>query len=271
MKTNMPLTNFHKWFSTMVICWKKHTAYKLNFFLEIIGPALVFFFIKYNLWSTIYSSNSAQLIGGYTFEQMIDYHCWALIISLIAKGHNAGDLAGDIRLGRISTYLIYPFNFWEFHTASFLSFEAIQICIGAITLGLLSFFGIIQSLVFQHILSGLAFCIVLSFFWYSVQYLTGLISFWLEETWMIRVMFQIIATFLSGAVIPLELFPKFLQNILMYTPFPYLTYYPIKIFTGEHIDLTMAILPLVIWIIFINIINRYVWKKGVNLYTAAGM
>ena len=123
----------------MVISFSKISSYRINFILTILGPAFIFFFIKYNLWSSIYEDYPGGKINGYDLQQMISYHVWALIISLVAQGHSALDLAVEIRHGKISTYLIYPFNFWEFHTASFLAFEGVQIGIALMTLGILSY------------------------------------------------------------------------------------------------------------------------------------
>ena len=109
--------NFPKWWQTIKISWSNYTAYRMNFFLQIIGPALVFFFVKYNLWSSIYDGDAHMTIKGYNLDQMITYHIWSMIVGLVAQGMSALNLAEDIRMGRISSYLIYPIDFLEYHTA----------------------------------------------------------------------------------------------------------------------------------------------------------
>lgn len=264
-------SNLTKWISTIKISWVKYTAYKLNFFLTIIGPSLVFFFVKYNLWSSIYKSREDLIIRGYDFEQMIQYHLWAFVIALVASGFASWNLSDDIRLGRISSYLIYPFNFWEFHTASWIGFQCLQIFIASITLSLAIYFNIIAMPTLLTLITGLAFTTFVSLFWFSLQYFSGLLSFWLEETWILRVILTIIATFLSGAIIPLDLFPSWLVSVLNYTPFPYLAYYPIKIFQGLSVDLSRGYMMIGIWTICIILINKWTWNRGIKLYTAAGM
>jgi ABC-2 type transport system permease protein len=264
-------TNLDKWWITIKISWVKHTAYRLNFFLQIIGPALVFFFVKYNLWSSIYSADSELVIKGFNFEQMINYHMWAFIVALVAQGHGSWNLSDDIRMGRISSYLIYPFNFWEFHTASWLSFQFIQVVIAAFTLFCVSFTGILQIPSLEVMAVGVAYTLFISLFWFTMQYFTGVLAFWLEETWILRVMLNIVTYFLSGAIIPLDLYPKWLVDILNYTPFPYLTYYPIKIFMGQGSHLTQGFFIILFWAIVFAFLNHRIWKKGIRLYTAAGM
>jgi ABC-2 type transport system permease protein len=264
-------SNLSKWVQTMKISWSQLTAYRLNFFLQIIGPSLVFFFIKYNLWSSIYSGESDLVIQGYNFQQMITYHAWNLVVSLIAGGYASHNLAEDIRLGRISSYLIYPFNFWEFHTASFFSFQILQTLISFVTIIFISAIGVIDIPSFSALAQGYIFCFIVSLMWFSLQYLTGILSFWLEETWILRVILQITAAFLSGAVLPLELYPQWFVEILNYTPFPYLSYYPIKVFTGEVTLFTIGPIIIISWMILFTMINKFIWNRGMRLYTAAGM
>ena len=105
----------------------------------------------------------------------------------------------------------------------------------------------------------------------GLQYLTGMMAFWLEETWILRVMIMMITAFFSGAIIPLDLFPPQLVDFLNYTPFPYLTFYPIKIFMGEFSNLSIPYAVLSFWIVVFMIINHLLWRRGLKLYTAAGM
>ncbi|OIQ18865.1 MAG: hypothetical protein BM556_06180 [Bacteriovorax sp. MedPE-SWde] len=265
------MNNLQKWVQTIKISWKRYTAYRLNFFLQIIGPSLIFFFIKYNLWSSIYSGEEGLVIKGYDFNQMITYHIWSFVVAQIAQGHTALNLSIDIRMGRISSYLIYPFNFWEFHTASFLGFQILQLGITCLSMTVFSLLGILPDFTLSGMLYGISACLYVSLFWYALQYFTGMLAFWLEETWILRVILQVITVFLSGAVIPLELFPEAVRSVLEYTPFPYLTYYPIKIFMGAPVDMLNFYGVITIWLAIFTAINSYLWKRGIRLYTAAGM
>ena len=263
--------NLSKWWHTIKIAWSNQTAYRLNFFLQVIGPALVFFFIKYNLWSAIFAGDRAQVIQGYNFSQMINYHVWALIVGLLGQGHTAMNLSEDIRMGRISTYLIYPFDFWEFHSASFIAFQLLQTIICLFSIAALYFLGIVEFHGYLPFFQGFFYTVYVSVFWFSLQFLTGILAFWLEETWILRVLLMLITAFFSGAIIPLDFFPPLLVKFLYFTPFPYLTYYPIKVFLGSFTDLLTPYFTLSIWTVVIIWLNSLLWKKGMKLYTAAGM
>lgn len=259
-----------KWLETVRIGWSMVTAYRLNFFLLIIGPALVFYFIKVSLWSAVYGSNET-VINGFNLTQMLQYHAWSLIVVLMAQSSNGVNLAEDIRMGRISKYLVYPFNFWEFHSASFLSFQSIQFVISLITLMILSSLQVIHVTNTTNLITGLIYSSFVGFFWFSVQYAVGLMAFWLEETWTLRVIFQVMVNFLSGAIIPLDFFPQWAKDLLYWTPFPSLTYTPIKIFMGDFTGLSHGIITISVGLLLMTAINNFIWRRGLRLFTAAGM
>lgn len=260
----------NKWWQTMKVAWANILVYRVNFFLQVIGPTLVFFFIKYHLWKSIFGDHPEKLLQGYNLSQMVQYHLWVLVISLLGQGHTSTNLAEDIRMGRISTYLIYPFNFWEFHTANFLGTLVVQLGIVLFFLGAVALSPLVN-LSLAPVMGGLLFTLAVGLFWFSLQYLLGLVSFWLEETWMLRVIFQIVAQFLSGAIIPLDLYPTWVREILNYTPFPYLTYVPARIFMGETHYLVPGLLLLGTWFLVVFALNAWVWKRGMKYYTAAGI
>jgi ABC-2 type transport system permease protein len=261
-----------KWLATIQISWSKHTAYKLNFLLFFVGPTVVFFLIKFNIWSSIFALEGVTNVAGYDRTAMLKYQGWVLIVSFLAQTHSSMQLGEDIRLGRISAFLMYPFGFWKFHAASFLSFQTIQLGVSLLTMALLfscEIFGMFQ---LKPLLIGILYCLLVSALWFSFQFALGLFAFWLEESWMIRVIFALTAQFLSGAVIPLEMFPKGLRSALEYSPFPYMTYWPVKWFMGElEAPIYFGVFNLIIWLIVINLVGQFIWKRGLKMYTAAGM
>lgn len=262
----------HKWLVTIEAGLNLHLAFKMNFLLQIIGPSLVFYFIKFQLWQAIFASHPTGTIGNYDLETMLSYQSLMLIVALVAQGYNSANLSEEIRLGKISTYLIYPFSFLKHHIAVFLSFEIIQLAIAAVTISLLVGLKIVPLPGLGDLLMGTGYCLAVALCWFTVQYLMGIFGFWLEETWVLRVMFITVGNFLSGAIIPLDLYPLWLQEALVYLPFPYLTYVPVKIMMGQYEgSLAFALLMILVWTGLFLGLSQYVWRKGVRLYTAAGM
>jgi len=260
-----------KWAQTMSIAFSDRLAYKFDFVLYVLGPSIVFFFIKYNLWVSIYSYQTESVIKGYDLGMMLQYQAWILIVSFLAQGHTSLQLAEDIRLGRISSYLLYPFSFWQYHTAAFFSLQVIQIFVATVSLMVLVLAGLLP-VNLDLLIQGVFFSLLVGLLWFAFQFTIGLLAFWLEETWVLRVMLMLVAQFLSGAIIPLELYPDWLRSLLLYTPFPYLAYIPVKIFMGEYdASYLQTLLILIFWIGAVFMLARFVWRRGLRLYSAAGM
>ncbi len=260
-----------KWLQTIKMSWSFYLSYRINFVLQIIGPALVYFAIKVNLWKSIFQDSFETIINGYNLEQMIEYHTWALVVQLLSQGHTALNLSEEIRRGRISCYLIYPFQFWEFHTAQFIAFQCLQFMSTVVLIGLAITFGFIPEPSLSSLLFAICYSLTISVFWFTLQYMTGLMAFWLEETWILRVLLGILVNFLSGAFMPITFFPKWLIELINWTPLPYLCHYPIKFFSGELIPEFHHFLIIGLWAIPLILFNKFLWSRGMRMYTAAGM
>lgn len=263
-----------KWGATVRVAWAKTLAYKLNFLLLVLGPVLVFFFIRYQVWSAIYRLEGISSLQGYSFEQMLAYQVWVMIVGFVALSYNGMNLSEDIRLGRISAYLVYPFGFWSFHASSFLAFAGIQLGVAAVTL--LAVWGVgWVSVAPLALLNGLGFALAVGCFWFQLTFLIGILSFWLEETWVLRVMMVTVSQFFSGALIPLEFFPDWLVKGLKYLPFPYINYVPVRLLMGESLaelgSLAQAWAVLLAWLAIVALASRWLWRRGIGNYTAAGM
>ena len=261
-----------KWLESFKISLSKNLNYKVNFALTMIIPVIVFFAIKYNLWHSIYDINPQEEIQGYSLSEMIEYQFWILIFDLFVRAHFfSQNISIDIRMGKISSFLLYPFHFISYQLSLFLSNKLIQSFIGAFSLILAVVGGGLDlpspGLLFQ----GLLFIIMASVFWFWMQLIIGFLAFWLEETWSLNVSLRFIAAFFSGAIIPLDLYPQLLTDILLWTPFPHLIYIPVRILMGEAIPLGFPFLILSIWLILLSFLAQWIWRKGLKLYTGAGI
>ena len=261
-----------KWLQSLKTSVSKNLNYKINFLLMMVIPVLVFFAIKYNLWTSIYATNSAESIKGYTLSQMIEYQFWILIFELFVRSHFfSRNIAEDIRLGKISVFLLYPFGFLNYQLSLFLSDKLIQFFIGVFSLLVAVAFGWIQIPSLYILFKAGVFIFMVSAFWFFTQLLVGFIAFWLEETWSINISIRFISAFLSGSIIPLDLYPEVMSKILLWTPFPYLIYIPVRILMGEPVDVVFSLFVLFIWILILFFCVQVVWKKGLKLYTGAGI
>lgn len=261
-----------KWLQSIKTSLTKNITYKINFLFILIVPIFVFFFIKYNLWVSIYEVNSTEMIKGYNLQKMIQYQFGMFLFELFVRSHFfSQNLSGDIRLGRISSFLLYPFSFISYQFSLFLSDKIVQFLIGCLAVIIALVFDFIPYFSLSSLLSFFVFIIVVNVFWFFIQTFIGFLTFWIEETWSINICFRFIVAFLSGAVIPLELYPELLQKILVWTPFPYLAYFPIKVLIGDSVPLGFGFVVIGVWVLLLIFATRWIWNKGLTLYTGSGI
>lgn len=261
-----------KWNRTIVSSLTRQMTYKVDFFITLVAPIAVFSFVSYAVWRSIYTLRGGVSVGGFSMEQMLQYQCWALITALLIRSHRSWNLSEDIRMGRISSFLLYPFDLWKFHACEFLAFEIVEIFIASGTILAMVAGGFIPAPSSQQLVLGFFFSLGVGVLWFTLELLFGLLAFWLEETWVMRFVFNLFCVLLSGALIPIELFPNSLQKILAFTPFPFFTSLPVHIFLGSSpVNLLTSSVILGGWIVAISFLSFFTWRKGLTLYSASGM
>jgi len=115
--------------------------------------------------------------------------------------------------------------------------------------------------------------IVLTFLMrYAVQYAFAQLAFWTERAHAVEQLWALPYMFFSGRVAPLELYPDTMRQILFWTPFPYLIWFPSRIITGDTGEVSIAFgLSITIgWAIVFFFIYRGLWKLGLRKYSGMG-
>jgi ABC-2 type transport system permease protein len=111
----------------------------------------------------------------------------------------------------------------------------------------------------------LAFCLR-----FIMQYTYAMLSFWIERATAIEQFSFLLYIFLSGMVAPLELFPDALRAIVLWTPFPYMIYFPASLLVGLPVNLGRGLLILLLWCGLFWGLNRFLWRQGLKQYSGMG-
>jgi ABC-2 type transport system permease protein len=115
-------------------------------------------------------------------------------------------------------------------------------------------------------LLGLAFLV--RFF---LQYMMSMLSFWSERAAAIEELWFVVHLFLSGLIAPLDVYPEPVRRFTELTPFPYLIYYPVNLLLGHGVPLARALCVLGAWGGVAWAVQRYLWKRGLERYSAMGV
>jgi ABC-2 type transport system permease protein len=182
------------------------------------------------------------------------------------------DFEREIVDGKLSFRLLQPLDPVAHHIASHVAerFARLPFIFGLVVLFFLLYPGAfwlpnISTLTLFAIASMCAFGLQ-----FLIQYTLAMFAFWTEKASSIQEVWFLVHLFLSGSIAPLEIFPSEIRSIVLWTPFPYIINFPASILTGLKVDVVHDFGVMLIWAIIFLIVNRWLWRKGLQQYSGMG-
>ena len=178
----------------------------------------------------------------------------------------------EIVEGRLSFRLLQPLDPIWHHFASHTAerFARLPFALGLIAL----FFLLYREAFWLPNLVTLALFLVVAtlafILRFLMQYTLSMFAFWIERASALEQFWFLFYLFLSGLVAPLEVFPPLLREIVLWTPFPYLIYFPAHLLVGLPTDVVRGLAVMVGWIVMFAALYRWLWRKGLKQYSGMG-
>jgi len=254
--------------------FQEYFTYRLNFILwrfrAVIQLAILFF-----LWSTAFSGQT--VVFGYTQAQMLTYILGvSLIRSYILAARLSEGVGAEIVTGNITNILLKPMSYLRYVFSRDLSDKFINIFFSSIEItGFILLFH--PPLIWQtqpfYVLSFIASLLLALMLYFFINMAISYTAFWLvEDWWAPRFMFGIILDFLAGGLFPVDILPPIMVKILAFTPFPYILFFPIKIYLGQlsYFQVLQGLGVVLVWTWLAYLLQRYTWRKGLRQYEAIG-
>ncbi len=245
--------------------------YRLNLGLLLISHFVSLSGLIY-LWLAIY--NSGQKVGAYTLSQIILYYLLLTVLRLtIADGVGMGfQVSDEIKDGLITSYLLKPFSYPLEQLLKLLAQATVNALFVIPILVLLGF--IFKSLIalpsFHNILAFLASSLVGLLFYYLIYFLSALSAFWIYKARSVIYGVIIVSSLMNGSMLPLDLFPDWLQTASLYLPFQYLMFVPIQAYLGRVNNWGQIIMLTLLWIVILAIAITGAWRMGIKKFEAVG-
>ncbi len=105
---------------------------------------------------------------------------------------------------------------------------------------------------------------------FLIQYTFAIFAFWTERASAIEQFWFLFYLFLSGMIAPLELFPEAVRTVVLWTPFPYLIYFPASLIVGMPVNLVPGLGVMLGWCLISYLANRWLWRRGLKHYSGMG-
>jgi len=102
--------------------------------------------------------------------------------------------------------------------------------------------------------------------------LLGMIAFWTLETDGLTMLYVLVSSFLSGALVPVSVFPGGLRTLVQWLPFQATTYVPASIYVGgiEGADALRAVGVQLGWVVLLGVGAALVWRRAVRRVVVQG-
>lgn len=246
---------------------KRQASYRGAFYLFVLST-LFGSFINYYLWMAIYHNSSTGLIGGLSKEEMVIYVFMSYITSYLVMVEISNDIGNDVVKGNVAGNLIKPIDYriyLIFNSLGAVIYRLVAPCIFVwVGLEVYRIFVLkipmvsVVNLVF-YIISTIASYLIYILF----DFCFGMIAFYTTYIFGISIVKNSILSFLTGQLIPLTLFPMYIQRVLGILPFSSMVFSPVMIYLGKYsVEETIFILVRqMIWIVILYVVGSLIWKK----------
>lgn len=211
--------------------YKEWAAYRSHMAASIfIGP--VYFLVQFFIWHAIFSTRDT--LNGFTLDQMLVYYGVMSVITYLTFDFADWNLQMLIRTGKYVTFVLRPVSHRFFALSQKIGHRTLGFWLEFIPVFLIFMF-LFKIPLIPHHLGWTILSIALGFLMtFLVNYCIGLTAFWLTNASGVRRMFLLVRDVTAGALLPLTFFPELVQKILLFLPFQFMQYVPIRVFIGEY-------------------------------------
>lgn len=240
-------------------------AYMKAFWFDIVGT-MVSIIIYYFLWQFVFAETAN--INGFTAEEMTTYLIFSRILSSQFSDGINREMGRWIYDGTISIELLRPYFLIKTLFAKrigeflfFVLFKAIPIV--AINIIVLKGSGTKNIVNIMSFLISVMASIVLMFL---IECMVGLLSFYTLSDWGLTFTKSAVCSLLSGGIVPIFLFPRWIENILNCMPFAGMVSVPINIFLGKYNmeEIIKLLLFQIFWIISLEILLYFFYQIAIK-------
>ena len=264
-----------KYIGSMLIEVKRGYIYKIDTLLNLIYP-VIRFMVQYSFWNYIYNSSSnSELLFNMSKEEMILYFLYSYLLTVIIKS-DASEIGKQIKTGAIDRDLLKPISYMKLTLFKNIGNRVVPVICS------LPLFLIARSLIIANIeISGFVLfkiCIVLLAILigflinFMIDYLIGIAALSYGEIWAIGAAINQIKRFVAGEFLPISLFPIILYNVISYSPFQFIIYFPVSIIQTDEINSSIVFVFLigVFWLITLYFLCRFLWNYMIKKYSSFG-
>lgn len=264
----------NKYFSVFTLTLKEYFAYRLNFLIWRLR-VFIGFLVPFFLWLTV--TKQVKNFAGYEERSIIAYFFFTHLLSYFILGTRTVDIAGQIQNGEILNFLLKPISFFPYYFFRDLADKILNFSLSFLEIFL--FFSLfsfpLPSINLQFFLPFLFFFLTGLFLSFFLNLTISFLGFWSTEVWAPRFVFFVLILILSGIYFPLDLLPKKIFSLILFTPFPYLFFLPVKMISSPQTLINKVNFNFIFfigsfWLVVLFFLSRFFWQKGLKSFSFWG-
>jgi len=223
------------------------------------------------LWFAVTDSSSLSPLSR---SEFVRYYLFLSVVGVWVSNWAAYFISRDIRLGKMSAWIIKPASFILYQAGNNISekiLKTIYLIPIIITFGLIFQFSWPSLTLLKWIMFfvSVALAGILAFL---IDVSTGLLAFWLDDSNAVREGYSILHLVFSGRIVPLFTLPIVLQQISTYLPFRYTLSLPLEIILDKlsSLQLFQGLLIQAFLVLAAFYLYKKLWRTGIKKYSASG-
>lgn len=227
----------------------------------------------YAFWTALIGVKPTFL--GYTRGEMLTYVLALNILRSFVFTGRGWQLVGEISSGRISSYIIRPLHYYGYALSLDMAQKTVHVAASAVEVALLAVLTggelFLPRAPETWLMFGVA-VILSSLLFFFFEFMVSCLAFWTSESGGPLFCFELFLQFAAGAFFPLDVLPLALRRLLEMTPFPYMVYFPVRVFL-EKVSPAEALRLLgmeTLWLAAVFTAAMMTWKNGLRTYEAEG-
>lgn len=246
--------------------------YRFNFFLDAFLQPIITVGIEILLWISIFAYATSDTIGGFHKEAYLAYAIWAPFLGRITiSWMYEAMMVEEIGQGNINIILTRPISFYEYYLSQLMGYKLITTF-----LSLLIPVGISYYYKLPVIYDRLPFAILLVSYYlllvHTMSFIVSSLAFYVTKVKSITLVKNLCLWLLAGEILPLDLMPKALYDLLMFLPFSAGVYIPASYITGRVgvEQIYHGFYSVTVSLVVLSLVARLIWKAGLRTYTGTG-
>ncbi|MGZ3727284.1 MAG: ABC transporter permease, partial [Pseudobdellovibrio sp.] len=207
--------------------------YRFNFVIDAFVQPILTVGIEVLLWIAIFKTAETGLIGGFNRENYLAYAVWAPFLGRIAiSWMYESMMVEEVVSGSINTILSRPISFFEYYLSQTLGYKVVTTFFSMTVPIAVSYFFELP-IYFNRL--PLAFLLVIYYILlvHTMSFIVSTLGFFLTRVRSFTLLKNLTLLLLGGELVPIDLMPYTLSQLLLVLPFSSGVYIPLAYITGR--------------------------------------